>query len=635
MPIKNHFFERLLPTLAFTFNFLPYKQPLHSVAKVNSAPQQGSRNKDCSDEDEEKLCNEWKEWEECLHRAPGPPFVAQQDSENKPCSYEEEEKLFNEWEQHWKHLEDDQRTEAAQTNVAIEDINGQRVYDEPLGGKDLAVLIQAASQLGFNETVEQILELLVPNFGKVTPEQCHATLSTFLDTMLQQKIGRAILEKHKASFRAMLSSYIHHCLAPPTADMSRPEVECHCVQCEALNKFLKDPHSEHEIFFSESTEEHLHLIKQIRVANHRYTWGYRYGPNDGRSGEQRGKFPWAWSYRLRKRFPKQEIANKGYKYATEMLQHVSMLTITKWDRKLTLARESFDERVTNAKQLRSKMEGSRLGRKFWSDALKDSQLIDRTDVSPSKKLLKAQATAKQLIAAFVDEAAATTPIQNSSLTATGKLNERYAAEASLENHLALTKAKLLTPQSPSQVAMSPSTSNVSKSSRSSNSVQVATSPATNPSDGTAAHTADPPGNNAASYVEAPITTQTRNSGKHAYVFDPAAPNNGPQTNLEAQGPGLKFPGTSPSLDGTVARALRDMQSPRHYGSSKADIHNLKDARSRSREQSKVHLRETAKLQGKGSPRGVRDAMVTLGFITKDQKALVSLDLHTMLFEPKS
>jgi len=465
--IRNRFFKPLLPILALTFSFLPYEQPLQRTDNANSGLEEESEIYDYSDE--------------------------------------EEEKLFHEWKEHWMDLEEDQMSEAAETNVRIEVINGQRVYDDPLGGKDLATLIQVASKLGFNAEVEQVLELLVTKLEQVTPERCHAILPAFFDTMLMQKIGRVTLEKHEADFRAMLCSYVNRYLVSPTADLARPRVACRCVRCKRLNKFLEDSKSESKSFviINEGSGDHLHLLKQIQMAGHRFTWEYRYGPKDERSGEMRGRFPDDWSHKLRKQFPKRWIANKGYEYTTGENEQVKELTITKTDTTLTLARETFKERLTDAKGFGAKVEGSKVGIKFWKDAIKSidvdspSQPIDLSSIP--HKLLAAEAGAEHLIAGFAQEVAIT-PV----------------------HHLPL-----------------------------------------------------------------PVSNQP-------------TPAKGPQTIAKARAPGFKSSTMSPGMDGIVARALNDLQSPQQYQNTRVDTRSRRNDGSSSQEQSEIDLRELAKRRGNGT-----------------------------------
>lgn len=408
--IGKIFFERFLPILSLTFSFVPFEQPLKNTDNPKSSSVNDSGSEDC----------------------PGT-----------------EEELFDEWKKHWHHLAEDHTLEPVETNTVCETIDGKRLYDKPLDGKQLGLLLQAASQLGFDTAVEQMFDLMVLRLGKAKRNQCHVILLAFIDTMLLRKIGRATLEKHKADIRAMIVLYFHHFLALPTRDMARPRIGCNCVRCRSLNKFLEDPVLETKTFVYETPRRHQHLLDQVQIAHYRFTWAYRYGPNHSLSGEERERFPDAWSPELRKkRFPEPWIANKGYKCTTTVNQGVQEITVTKTDKRLSLALENFQTRLEQAEQLKTKVEGSKLGGNLWTDALKAAQYMDRTEISQSLKMLKAEATARQLIAAFAN------PVQEPPTSVDGASNEQRSARSPLNYGSLHTTARSITSQAPARVAAS-------------------------------------------------------------------------------------------------------------------------------------------------------------------------------------
>ncbi|RDI89557.1 hypothetical protein Vi05172_g124 [Venturia inaequalis] len=415
--MTHMFFVRLLPIFSLTYTFMPYRQPLKRTDNLSSR----------SEDDSEP---------------------------NNPL--QEEEELFDEWKEEWEHLEDDSMPEASLFNPAIEVHEGQRLFDEALGGKELALLIQAASQLGLTAEIKQILGLAVIKLGQSKVEQSHDILSAFLDTMLLRKIGRTVLETHKADICAMIAVYTRHYLTTPIDDMARPRSECDCFRCKALIKYLEDPNLKTQVFINESPLRYQHLLQQVQMAHHRFTWEYKYGPKDVLSGEGRARYPDTWSSELRnKRFPKPWIASKGYKCSTRENDHIQELTVIKTSR----AQEIFEERLYKAGKLEAKVAASRLGASFWDDARKSAQSVDRVGILQSHKLAAAEAKAKQLIAAL-DQEVARTPTR---VCATGLGVSEKLPESS--RHVPLT-ARIATPQTSSKVITSKGVSTGTRTSRS-------------------------------------------------------------------------------------------------------------------------------------------------------------------------
>lgn len=415
--MTHMFFVRLLPIFSLTYTFMPYRQPLKRTDNL---------------------------------------FSRSEDDSEPKNPLQEEEELFDEWKEEWEHLEEDSMPEASLFNPAIEVHEGQRLFDEALGGKELALLIQAASQLGFTAEIKQILGLAVIKLGQSKVEQSHDILSAFLDTMLLRKIGRTVLETHKADICAMIAVYTRHYLTTPIDDMARPRSECDCFRCKALIKYLEDPNLKTQVFINESPLQYQHFLQQVQMAHHRFTWEYRYGPKDVLSGEGRARYPDTWSSKLRnKRFPKPWIASKGYKCSTRENDNFQELTVIKTSR----AQEIFEERLYKAGKLEAKVAASRLGASFWDDARKSAQSVDRVGTLQSHKLAAAEAKAKKLIVAL-DQEVARTPTR---VCATGLGVSEKHPESS--RHVSLT-ARIATPQTSSKVITSKGVSTDTRTSRS-------------------------------------------------------------------------------------------------------------------------------------------------------------------------
>jgi hypothetical protein len=536
--IRHSFFEQLLPILALTFNFLPHKQPLPSVDDAN--------------------------------------IKVEGDIEPNEC-FDEEERLFNEWKMHWKHLDDDLVPAVTDCNPVIELSNGERLYDAPLGGKEFAMLIQAASQLGFTKAVKQMLELMVIKVGSITSEQYHAVLLTFLDTMLQRKMGRAILEKHESDIRSMLRFYTHHYhyLTYPMADLKRPRVECQCVRCKSLNKFLEDPEMESKVFVNETSGHHQHLLQQIQMANYRFTWDYRYGAKDDLSGEKRSQFPDNWSSKLRKRFPERTVPGKGYDYTSQENEQVKQVKITKTDRNLNHARENFQEKLETVAQLKAKVGSGRLGGKLWSEAMKLTETLDRTEISQSQKLLKAGATAKQLVDALAKQLASQ-PIQSSALSTTPTANEQADVKSQSVSHISsATKEASAWPSSETVASLS-----ISKSLQLHDSVKESAAAQT--------HVATTP-----PHQDVPVTGQNRNDDKVPANSGQATSDKGLEQVADPQASVSTALNISPGTNSMVIRAPEDLHSAKKAISS---IYG--DGRNTSQQQDAVELFELAKRPGK-------------------------------------
>lgn len=405
------FFEHLLPIFSLTYSFLPYKQPLKDTD--NSSSQ------------------------------------SEDDSEPEDNALQEEEELFDDWRKKWEHLEEDSMHKAPIFNPSIEVHDGQRLFDEALGGKELAMLIQAASQLGFAANIKQILTLVMIKLGHSKVERCHDILSAFLDTMLLRKIGRTLLETHKADICSMVAVYTRRYLTPPIDNLARPRSECDCFRCKALVKYLEDPNLETQVFVNESLSWHRHLLQQVQMAHYRFTWDYRYGPTDILGGRSRARYPDAWSSELRKkRFPKPWIASKGYECVMRENDHVHELTVKKTSR----AQEKFEERLYKAGKLEAKVAASRLGASFWDEARKSARSIDRIGTLQSHRLAAAEAKAKRLIAALAQEVASTpTRIYAAGL---GGSEKHPVAGISPKARGIPPTASIATPQSSSKVVTS-------------------------------------------------------------------------------------------------------------------------------------------------------------------------------------
>ncbi|TID17440.1 hypothetical protein E6O75_ATG08186 [Venturia nashicola] len=402
------FFKRLLPVFSFTYSFLPHKQPLRCTDNSFSCPEN--------------------------------------DGEPENNSLQEEEQLFDEWKKEWEDLEEDSMPEALAFSPTIEVHEGQRCFDEALGGKELALLIQAASQLGFTAEIKQILGLAMIKLEQSEAEQCHDILSAFLETMLLRKIGRTVLETHKGDICTMVAVYTRLYLALPVDNMVRPRSECDCVRCKALNKYLEDPNLETKVFINVTLSRHQHLLQQVQMAHHRFTWTYRYGPADVLSGETRTRFPDTWSSELRKkRFPKPWTASKGYECTTSENDHVQELTVKKTSR----AQEIFQARLYKAGKLEARIATSRLGVSLWDDARKLARSFDRIATSRSNKLAAAEAKAKQLIESLAQEVARSSTIV--SATGLGISEERHASGISAKACHVPPIARIATPQSSSKV----------------------------------------------------------------------------------------------------------------------------------------------------------------------------------------